>query len=110
MMMPNCHKAEVPQRKINDYLLSEIHPVGKSKARYFKALGFSEERTEEMKNGILNIAQQNNISEKIKTEFGIKYIVRGTLNCPNGEKVELITVWIIESVIEAPRLITVYPA
>lgn len=42
MNLPNREDAWVPSEKISGYLLSDTHPVGKSKARVFRAVGFTE--------------------------------------------------------------------
>jgi hypothetical protein len=39
--LPNASRAVVPEAKITRYLLSETHPAGRSKARFFTAHGFS---------------------------------------------------------------------
>lgn len=39
MELPNKAKAQIPLEKIKDYLLSEAHAVGKSKAKYFRSCG-----------------------------------------------------------------------
>jgi hypothetical protein len=40
MKLPNADKAYVPPNKLLDYLLSLSHPVGGSKARFFRSAGF----------------------------------------------------------------------
>lgn len=109
MRLPNHDKAIVSKEKLTDYLLSEVHPVGRSKAQYFRSLGYSESNIAELSDGLLEIARENNVSETINTEFGTKYIVKGNLNVPRGILVELITIWIIESSSDVPRFVTAYP-
>lgn len=41
MNVPNLDAVVVPAAKITDYLLSDSHPNGKHKAKFFKAFGFS---------------------------------------------------------------------
>jgi len=41
MILPNADRAEISAQKLRDYLLSPNHPVGRFKARFFGALGFS---------------------------------------------------------------------
>jgi hypothetical protein len=43
MELPNKANAQVPFEKIVDYLLSETHSVGRSKAKYFRSYGFDED-------------------------------------------------------------------
>lgn len=42
MKLENKEYAYIPLAKLLDYLLSETHPVGKSKAKYLRSLGFNE--------------------------------------------------------------------
>jgi hypothetical protein len=48
LRLPNKEKAYIPRHKILDYLLSEKHAVGKSKARFFRSLGFDESNAGEL--------------------------------------------------------------
>ena len=43
MKLPNRENAYIPPRKLTEYLLSETHSIGKSKAKFFRAIGFDEE-------------------------------------------------------------------
>jgi len=40
MLLPNNKDAQVDPEKITEYLLSPLHPVGKSKATWFGMLGY----------------------------------------------------------------------
>jgi hypothetical protein len=42
MILNNAQEAVVPLEKLTDYLLSQSHPEGKSKAKFFRGLGFNE--------------------------------------------------------------------
>lgn len=39
MRLPNADRAAIDAAKIRDYLLSEMHPVGRFKAAFFSTLG-----------------------------------------------------------------------
>jgi hypothetical protein len=41
--LPNREQAFIQPAKLTEYLLSETHPVGKSKAKFFRYWGFNEE-------------------------------------------------------------------
>jgi hypothetical protein len=45
--LPNADLAEIDPQKLHGYLLSQTHPVGRFKARFFAALGYSAERWSE---------------------------------------------------------------
>lgn len=109
MRLPNHGNAIIPKEKLTDYLLSETHPVERSKAHYFSSLGYSEDNIAEFSNGLLEIAHENDIAETIDIEFGTKYIVKGNLRTPRAEQVEVITIWIIERGSDVPRFVTAYP-
>ena len=40
MKLPGGDQAFIPRAKLTNYLLSDVHPVGRSKARFFASLGF----------------------------------------------------------------------
>ena len=44
MQLPHVSSATVDRAKVVDYLLSETHPAGRSKARFFRAFGFTPRR------------------------------------------------------------------
>jgi hypothetical protein len=110
MELPNKSNAQISLTKIVDYLLSENHPVGKSKARYFRSHGFNDENASDLANGLLSIAQNGQVGSSERSLFGIKYVLDGELDTPNGDKIRVRTVWIIESNSDIPRFVTAYPA
>ena len=46
MKLPNASVARVDFEKLTEYLLSETHPIGRSKAAVFRRLGFSRDQPE----------------------------------------------------------------
>ena len=110
MELPNKSKAYVPSEKITDYLLSETHAVGKSKARYFRSFGFNHDTAGQFRQGLLAIAQSGHIVEVEKSSHGTKFIIDGELETPNGVMIHIRTIWIIERDYDIPRFITAYPA
>ena len=46
MKLPNVDRAQIPQAKAVEYLLSPTHPEGAGKAEFFVALGFRHEEWE----------------------------------------------------------------
>ena len=83
--------------------------MGKAKARYFRALGYSDRNATQLKEALAAMAGTCEISEVIGTPFGTKYIVDGALTAPTGKKVRVRTVWIVELGEEVPRFVTAYP-
>lgn len=107
--LPNKDKAYAPQHKIVDYLLSETHAIGKSKARFLRSLGFDESSVGELDQGLVRIAQTGEVKESIVSPHGTKYVIDGFLETPRGFSVLMRTIWIIETEHQAPRLVTAYP-
>ena len=108
MKLPNADLAEVPREKIVDYLLSPIHPIGRFKAAFFRALGYSDTQPEEFETAIKQLLD-NPAEEERATNYGKKYVVRGRITGPNGTSATINTVWIILRGNSTPRFVTAYP-
>ena len=108
MKLPNSENAYVPESKLSDYLLSEKHAVGKAKAKYFRSLGYTVKNVKRLQADLLVIVKSNEITQKIDTSFGMKYIVEGNIRAPNQAEACLMTVWIVEPEDSRPRLVTAY--
>jgi hypothetical protein len=106
--IPNAGRAIVPSSKLRDYLLSESHPVGRFKARFFLTLGFRPDSAEVLE-GALRALLESDAERETPTPYGIKYEVRGNLVGPNGQSARVVSVWIIRSGEEYPRFVTAYP-
>ncbi|MBS3809999.1 MAG: hypothetical protein KGY38_07600 [Desulfobacterales bacterium] len=94
---------------MSDYLLSETHPIGRAKARYFNHLGFSRNNIEELKSLLLEIANNSPVEEQIDTVYGKKYVVKGDMQVASDKKYFIVTVWVIEKNDTVPRFVTAYP-
>jgi len=57
--LPNKADAYIPPNKIEGYLLSETHAIGRLKGRFFRSLGFEESTAGRLEQGLLAIALQN---------------------------------------------------
>lgn len=109
MPIPNADAAYVPPEKLSDYLLNEQHPVGGSKARWFRSLGYNPADAAVLEQDLLaQVQASENYSEKT-TAFGTKYVVSGRISTPNGVDANVTTVWIVEASDNRPRLVTAYP-
>jgi len=109
MELPNKFHAYVSISKITDYLLSETHIVGRSKARFFRSFGFDETNVSQFEQGLIHIAQIELVAEITETIYGKKYVIDGDLETPSRDKIHLRTVWIIETGDDIPKLVTAYP-
>ncbi len=107
--LPNRERAQVPAAKLIDYLLSETHPVGRSKARFFRGFGYGETNSELLERDLKSVAESGETEQTVSSLHGTKYVIRGLLKTPSGKTVEVRTVWILESGQDHPRFVTAYP-
>lgn len=105
--LPDGMVAVVPQAKVTDYLLSETHPEGRFKARFFRSAGFTD--AADLTASLLAVARTGNATARMSTTHGRLYDVDGKIETPTGILTTLRTVWIREHGTDAPRLVTAYP-
>lgn len=109
MTVPNAENAVVPPEKLTAYLLALSHPIGGSKARYFRAHGFADDNADVLADGLRHIVA--GVPSSVRTSpFGTKYVVSGDLPTPRGTIVRIETVWIVEPPSNRPRFVTAYPS
>ena len=106
MKLPNAERAVVEQRKITEYLLSFTSPNGESKARFFTRFGFTVEQWEEFADALLSVGLNNDAVEIEETVHGVKYVIIGFIDTPDGRNPLIRTVWQIDHGTDFPRLVT----
>ena len=109
MKLPGVDRAVVSASKIRDYLLSDSHPVGRFKAAFFTALGYSAAGWEALAADLRRHALDNEASAIEANEYGQKYEVRGTLVGPTGKTAVIVAVWIVLLGQDSPRFVTAFP-
>ena len=109
MKLPNSKNAYVPKEKLSKYLLSETHPVGKSKAKFFRKLGFDETNVDKLEQILLSIARTNEVENIKEMPYGVNYAIHGVINLSGNETVSIKTVWFIEHGKDRPRFVTAIP-
>lgn len=109
MKLPGASRAIVDEAKVRDYLLSPEHPVGRFKARVFAAAGYNRDSWERLRHDLLALAIAIDVTETTNDRFGARFVGTGTLIGPVGKPLPVVTVWLISSQGDPPRLITVYP-
>lgn len=109
MKLPAAHLALVDPAKIRDYLLSPEHLVGRHKASFFHALGYSRRDWPRLEDGFRRLIASQDAVPGNASEFGTKYEVRGSLEGPAGRRAEVVTVWIIRTGETVPRFVTAFP-
>ena len=109
MRLPNSGRAIVEDAKVRDYLLAPDHPVGRPKARFFMALGFTRDAWPRLRDALLAVARDGEAEIGEATVFGQKSAVRGIVRGPAGRTAAVLTAWIIRRGEDAPRLVSAYP-
>jgi len=89
--------------------LSETHPIGRSKAKFFRGIGFNEANIAVFEKSLIEMAQTEEVAETVTTRHGTKYVVEGVVTAPSGNRVGLRTVWIVDKGQDTPRFVTAYP-
>lgn len=106
--LPSAEKAEVPWRKVVAYLLNPEHPDGWSKAAFFTRFGFSRPAWNALAAALRNHALENDVASVVTTPLGVRYVIEGPIEAPNGRKPNVRSVWFQEGNLP-PRLVTAYP-
>lgn len=109
MLLPNADRAEIDPTKLRDYLLSADHPLGRFKARFFRALGFSADRWEELESALRTQHLIRDVEPSASTASGQKFTIRAILNGPRGESAVVVSVWFVQAGESVPRFVTAYP-
>lgn len=108
IVIPNADEAIIPPEKVRDYLLSVSQPVGKFKAVFFSARGYTATDWQQLEADLRALlVYEAELGER--TEYGQKYVIRGRITGPAGKRAEIATAWIILEGESRPRLITAYP-
>ena len=106
--LPNPDKAMVPQAKIEAYLLSPAHLVGRHKQVFFKSLGYAQSEWRFLERDIRAFASRDARATR-RTKYGQKYEVRGAITGPNDHTARIVTAWIVRGGEDFPRFLTAYP-
>lgn len=109
MSRPNFADAIASKAKVHDYLLSLMHPSGRSKARFFHQAGFIQSNWHLLAEALTHLACANEVVKVAPGYFGVKYTIEGVLSTPSDMRPKVRTVWIVEAAGMPPRLVTVHP-
>ena len=108
MKLPNGKGAVVEDRKLLEYVLNPLHPVGRHHAQLFKKyLGIDRSNAVILKRALQISAVEEEVFSEIATEYGKKYLIRFEMSGPDW-KGEVVSVWIVEEGRDRPRLVTCY--
>ncbi|MFP4247715.1 MAG: DUF6883 domain-containing protein [Halochromatium sp.] len=109
MRLPHANRATIRPEKITHYLLSDDHPTGRHKARFFGAFGFSKTAWRQLEAALLRHAVEHPVCEEQSTPFGISYAIDGLLPSPDGRAPSIRAIWFLEFEKNAPQFVTAYP-
>lgn len=109
MNIPNAEQAVVDRDKITDYLLCPQHPTGASKAEFFCRFGFTLKDWRRLADALRAHGARCPVVKSVASEYGIRYIVDGALETPDGRNPRVRSVWISAGPDFVPRLITAHP-
>lgn len=107
--LPSAGRAVVPEAKITQYLLSDTHPDGRGKARFFVAHGFSPAQWEVLAAALRAHAARHVVAETEETPFGLRCVIEGPLSSPDGRAPNVRVVWFLRTGHDVPELVTTYP-
>ena len=104
-----AEQAVLDDAKVRDYLLSPEHPVGRFKAVFFGAVGYTRDQWQRLRQDLLQLGRSGTTEQGQKSRFGQKYEVRGILEGPSGGRADVVTVWIVLDGEDSPRFVTAFP-
>jgi hypothetical protein len=109
MNLPAAEGAVIPPAKIQDYLLSTSHPVGRFKAPFFASLGYTNANWRRLEEDLRDLAISGDAELGKDSPYGRKYEIRGTLRGPSGRSAGVLTVWIVLFGGDVPQFVTAFP-
>jgi hypothetical protein len=109
VLLPNAETAAIDPAKLRDYLLSTEHPIGRFKARFFGALGFSASRWQELESALRTQHLTQEAEPAAVVSGGEKFTIRAILIGPNGQSASVVSIWFIRTGETIPRFVTAYP-
>jgi hypothetical protein len=104
MNLPNRDRAVIDAAKVGDYLLSETHPVGRFKASFFAALGYSSSGWVLLRDDRLALSRANPATPGKPSPFGRTFEVDGILTGSAGRSAAVRTVWIVRAQEDSPPI------
>ena len=108
MKLPGGDRAEVDLRKLSEYCLSPIHPVGKHKAAVFRsALGLTVADATVLRDRLLLSAVEGEAIAERADEFGDRYRVDFEMATLSG-RATIRSAWIVRVGEDFPRLTTCF--
>jgi hypothetical protein len=108
VLLPNPERALINPVKLYGYLLSTTHPIGRFKARFFGALGFSVDQWEDLEVALREQHLTQNAEFRGMGRFGQLFTIEAILKGPAGSAF-VVSVWLVRDHEDYPRFVTAYP-
>ena len=109
MQIPNADRAVIEPVKLHGYLLSRSHPVGRFKAAFSHALGYSSEKWPQLEADLRSQHLSRDVTLENQTPYGEKYSIHAPLVGPSGSSADVVSIWVVRTGEEFPRFVTAYP-
>ena len=97
MRLPAREHVRIEPAKVHDYLLSKVHPVGRFKAAFFEALGYSASDWPRLESDLRQLAITGDTTLGRHTKYGQHYEIPGSLRGPSGKVAQVMTIGIVRS-------------
>ena len=107
--LPNAEKAVIDVEKLQAYILSPAHPIGRFKAVFFRKLGYSVDNWEAFEQRLREHILSCDVTKMEESRYGRKFVVEGPMLGLSGDAVQIISVWVILKGEDIPRFVTAYP-
>ena len=109
MQIPNAERAVIEPAKLHADPLPRNHPIGRFKATFFMALGYSSENWHQLEADLRSQHLSQDATAEERAPYGQKYAIRATLAGPSAGSAEVVSVWVERTGEEFPRFVTAYP-
>ena len=108
-MKLSARDAIIDPRKLRDYLLSDEHPDGRSKAHYLVLLGYEQDHWERLAEDLRQQILPLDARHLEDSPWGSKYEILGVLRGPSGRTGGIRSIWVVRRRETRPRLVTLTP-
>jgi hypothetical protein len=108
-VLPYADQAIIDPVKLQGYLLSTAHPIGRFKAAFFARLGYTSINWQALDRALReqHLTQPARLVET--TRHGRKFEIRAILKGPSGQTAVVLSGWMIRTSDSVPRFVTAYP-
>jgi len=98
--------SEIARVKVTRYLLKQRDEDDKSK--FLSQAGYTPAHADKLLEDLR--ALLNDEAKFIQTtEYGDKYLIRGILEGPNGNRLRVVSIWMTEEATRQTKFVTLYP-